>query len=119
MNADFLSSYGYRAVTVTDSFPPYTSTSFPPLTHTTATMSPPKTVTSITGPTGINTAILNSYGGTTTGKFSAGDGLGGIPNVAATGTSKSKNAGPPMVTGVIGEMGMMAAVAIVGGAVGF
>lgn len=66
---------------------------------------------------------MNTYVGTTsTGKVSAGGGLGGNQNGvggAATGTSKSANAAKPMVTGMMGEMGMMAAVAVVGGAVGF
>ena len=80
---------------------------------------------SVAGPTGINSGILNSFNGgsgsggtstsTSTGKQSAAGGLGG-----ATGTSKSK-AAAPMVTGMLGEMGMgmMAAAAVVGGAVGF
>ena len=126
MNANFLSSYGYCAVTITDAFPSHTLTSLPPTTHpsTTSPLSPPsKTATSITGPTGINSAILKSYGGTattSTGKGGAGGGLGGDQNgAAATGTSKSKNAAAPIVTGGMAEMGMMAAVAIVGGAVGF
>ncbi|KAE9367395.1 hypothetical protein N431DRAFT_547888 [Stipitochalara longipes BDJ] len=109
MNAAFLSSYGYRAVTVTDAF--HTS-----ISSTTAptTTSPPKTASgsaSVTGP-GINSAILNSYGGTSTAgtaKSSAGGGLGGV-------ASKSKSAEAPRVTGA---MGLMAVVAIVGGAVGW
>jgi hypothetical protein len=123
MNANFLFSYGYRAVTITDAFPASTSTSFPPTTHPTTTgPSPSKTSISITGPTGINSAILNSYSGTTTstGRVSAGGGLGADQSgIGATGTSKAKNVAAPMVTGMIGEMGMMAAVAVVGGAVGF
>lgn len=39
--------------------------------------------------------------------------------IGAIGTSKTKNVAAPMVTGMIGEMGMMAAVAVVGGAIGF
>lgn len=74
----------------------------------------------------MNSGILNSYSGgsgsgsggaTSTGKQSAGGGLEGN-GVGATGTSKSKGAAP-MVTGMMGEMGMMAAVVVVGGAVGF
>lgn len=82
---------------------------------------------SVMDPTGINSGILNSYSGgsgsggastsmsTSTGKQSAAGGLGG-----ATGTSKSE-AAAPLVTGMLWEMGMgmMAAAAVVGGAVGF
>ena len=111
MNAAFLSSYGYRAVTITDAFSTSSST---PSTTTTS----PKTTSAsatVTGPTGINTAILNSYGGTTTGtetgRSSAGGGLG-----SAGLASKSKSAEAPRVTGA---MRMIAAVAVIGGAVGW
>lgn len=123
MNANFLFSYGYRAVTITDAFPASTSISISPTTHLTTTgLSPSKTSISITGPTGINSAILNSYGGTTasTGRVSAGGGLGGDQSgTGATVTSNTKNVAAPMVTCMIGEMGVMAAVAVVGGAIGF
>ena len=135
-NADFLSSYVYRQVTITDNFYPSTSTSTSSSmtsagvsstsTGTAVTTSGTGSITSsVAGPTGINSGILNSFNGgsgsggtstsTSTGKQSAAGGLGG-----ATGTSKSK-AAAPMVTGMLGEMGMgmMAAAAVVGGAVGF
>jgi hypothetical protein len=137
-NAGFLSSYVYRQVTITDNFNPSTSTSTSSST-TSAGVSSTSTVArqttsgtrtgSVAGPTGINSGILNSYSGgsgsgsggtststsTSTGKQSAAGGLGEAP-----GTSKSK-AAAPMVTGMLGEMGMgiMAAAAVVGGAVGF
>lgn len=133
-NADFLSSYVYRQVTVTDDFYPSTSTStsssmtsagVSSTSASTAMTTIGTTTVSATGPTGINLGILNSYSGgsgsggtstsTSTGKQSADGGLGG-----ATGLSKSK-AAAPMVTGMLGEMGMglMAVAAVVGGAVGF
>ncbi len=133
-NADFLSSYVYRQVTFTDNFSPSTSmlasgsTIYASVSSTSTmagqTISGTTTV-SLTGPTGINSGILNSYsggsgrGGTSTsistGKQSADGGLGG-----GMATSKSK-AAAPMVTGKLAEMGMgmMAAAAVVGGAVGF
>lgn len=130
INAAYLASYGYRQVIFTDSFPasttstPSQTTSSP--TTSSAASSGSKTTNSATGHTSINSSGLNSYsnsGGsgspTTTAKQSANGGLGGA-GVAATSTSK-KNAAGPIPTGMnmMGEMGMMAAVAVVGGAVGF
>lgn len=133
-NAEFLSSYVYRQVTLTDNFNPETSTaSSGSTTYTSAGVSSTSSMAGqtisgtmtveVTGPTGIDSGILNSYSGgsgsggtsTSTGKQSAAGGLGG-----PTGTSKSKGAAP-MVTGMLGEMrmGIMAAAAVVGGAVGF
>jgi len=110
MNAAFLTSYAYRAVTITDSFPisPITSTSTSPSTTLTVT-SPPKTTM---GPTGINSAILTSYAETMAGGIgttnSAEGGLGG-PGV----TSMTKSAQAPRVTGVLGmDIGIVAAVAV-------
>jgi hypothetical protein len=135
-NADFLSSYVYRQVTITDNFNPSTSTSMSTSSSTTSarvsststgaavtTSGTGSKTSSVADPTGINSGILNSFDGgsgsggtstsTSTEKQSAAGGLGG-----ATGTSKSK-ASAPLVTGMLGEMGMGMMAAVVGGAVGF
>jgi hypothetical protein len=118
MNADYLSSYGYREVTITDSFPANLETS----AWSTSLLSKTSSTTSTSG-TGCNPAKYSVSKTSLAGPLSIPTGLlVGFPtatgtSTSATGTvaSNSKSAGgPPAVTGA---MRIVAAVAMVGGAI--